>query len=294
MRILRRVSIDQTLSVIDADSSDVLRAWALDAAAFADVLADQDPTWGSESFALAGGHVALCGAGMYVNQAIAVGLDGELSEVDWRTFEERCETVGVVPAFEVSPATATEVRAQLAARGYELDATRAVLLCGSDNVGSLPDPNPAFLIEPANGDLLPLWQTTSAAAWGHETAAARRASDAFARAAAVVDGDNLVVVRDARDGHPVGCASMTVNDRVATLGGMSTLPDERRRGVQAALIVHRLRRAVELGCEIAASSTQPDSDSERNLLRYGFERRFLVETHVRYRTATPTVQPRKV
>ena len=80
---------------------------------------------------------------------------------------------------------------------------------------------------------------------------------------------------------------MTVSGRIATLGGMSTLPGERRRGVEAALIVHRLRKAAELGCEIATSSTEPDSNSERNLVRLGFERRFLVETYVRHRTTTP-------
>ena len=278
--------IDQTLAVIDDISRGVLRAWAQDAAAFADVLADQDPSWGSESFPLAGGRVVLCGAGMYVNRAIAVGFDGALSEGDWRTFEQRCDAVGVVPAFEVSPATAAAVRVQLVARGYEIESSRAALFCGLDVVDSLPAPNPEFVIEPASGDLLPLWQTTSAAGWGHETAAARKASDAFARVAAVVDGDHLVVVRDSRDGRPVGCASMTVNDRIATLGGMSTLPAERRRGVQAALIVHRLRTAAALGCELATSSAEPESNSERNLVRHGFERRFLVETYVRQPTAT--------
>ena len=278
--------IDQTLAVIDDISRGVLRAWAQDAAVFADVLADQDPSWGSESFPLAGGRVVLCGAGMYVNRAIAVGLDGELSEGDWRTFEERCDAVGVVPAFEVSPATAATVRVQLVARGHEIESSRAALFCSLDVVDSLPAPNPEFVIEPASGDLLPLWQTTSAAGWGHETSAARKASDAFARAAAVVDGDNLVVVRDSHDGRPVGCASMTVNDRIATLGGMSTLPAERRRGVQAALIVHRLRTAAARGCELATSSAEPESDSERNLVRHGFERRFLVETYVRQANAT--------
>ena len=278
--------IEQTLAVIDDISRGVLRAWAQDAAAFADVLADQDPSWGSESFPLAGGRVVLCGAGMYVNRAIAVGFDGALSEGDWRTFEERCDAVGVVPAFEASPATAAAVRVQLVARGYEIESSRAALFCSLDVVDSLAAPNPALVIEPASGELLPLWQTTSAAGWGHETAAARKASDAFARAAAVVDGDNLVVVRDSHDGRPVGCASMTVSGPIATLGGMSTLPAERRRGVQAALIVHRLRTAAALGCELATSSAEPESNSERNLVRHGFERRFLVETYVRQATAT--------
>ena len=69
-------AIDQTLLMTGNMSTDVLRTWARDASAFAEVLANQDPSWGSESFSLAGGRAVLCGAGMYVNHAIAAGLDG--------------------------------------------------------------------------------------------------------------------------------------------------------------------------------------------------------------------------
>ena len=261
----------------------VLRTWARDAAAFADVLVEQDPSWGSEHFSLAGGLVVLCGAGMYVNRAMAVGLDGALSEANWRRFEQRCDAVGVRPAFEVSPSTAVHVRTQLSARGYELDGTQSALFYALDNAGSLADPDPMFTIEPANRELLTLWQTTSVAGWSHATPEAVKASDAFARVAAVIDGDRFVVARDKRDGRPVGCASMTVSDGIATLGGMSTVPGERGRGVQAALIVHRLRAAVELDCRIATSTASPDGVSERNLLRHGFEQRFLLDTYVRCR-----------
>ena len=257
----------------------VVRTWADDAARFADVLVDQDPSWKSEHFPLAGGHVVLCGAGMYINQAIGVGVDGALSPAEWMHFEERCEAVGVPPSFELSPATAEAVREQVVGRGYRPDGERSALVRGLDDVESLPDPDPALVIEPADGELLSLWQVTSAAGWGHVAPAALRASDAFARAAAVVDGDRLVLVRDARDGRPVGCASLTVSDGIATLGGMSTMPNERGRGVQSALIVHRLRAARALGCEIVTSTTVPGGVSERNLRRHGFERRFILETH---------------
>ena len=70
--------IDQTLLMTGNMSTACFPgARARDAAAFAEVLANQDPSWGSESFSLAGGRAVLCGAGMYVNHAIAVGLDGE-------------------------------------------------------------------------------------------------------------------------------------------------------------------------------------------------------------------------
>jgi GNAT superfamily N-acetyltransferase len=63
---------------------------------------------------------------------------------------------------------------------------------------------------------------------------------------------------------------------------MSTIPAARRRGVQAALVRHRLARAATLGCELAAATAAVGSASERNLVRLGFEAQFAVETWTRH------------
>jgi GNAT superfamily N-acetyltransferase len=124
-------------------------------------------------------------------------------------------------------------------------------------------------------------EALAACGWGHEGEGARRASDAFARVAAVVDGERLTLVRHAGSGRPLGCASMSIRDGVATLGGMSTLPEARGQGVQTALIRHRLRVAAASGCDLATSVAAPGGISERNLLRHGFERVFTIEHWVR-------------
>jgi GNAT superfamily N-acetyltransferase len=110
------------------------------------------------------------------------------------------------------------------------------------------------------------------------TPAARRASDAFARAAHAVDGDGMVIAFGAHDDAPIGAASMTFRGTVATLGGMSTVPEHRRRGVQAALVDHRLRVAAGRDCTLAAATAASGGDSERNLIRLGFTPRFVIET----------------
>jgi hypothetical protein len=76
----------------------VLRAWAENAAAFAEVLADQDPAWGSVSYELAGGWVVLCGPGMFVNRALGVGIGRPLTDAEFDEFTARCADVGVAPA----------------------------------------------------------------------------------------------------------------------------------------------------------------------------------------------------
>jgi GNAT superfamily N-acetyltransferase len=92
----------------------------------------------------------------------------------------------------------------------------------------------------------------------------------------------MVLAFDPSGERPIGCASSTVRDGIATLGGMSTIPAARRRGVQAALVRHRLARAATLGCELAAATAAVGSASERNLVRLGFEAQFAVETWTRH------------
>ena len=259
----------------------VTHVWSIDAAVFAETLADVDPSWGSETFELGGGRVVLCGPGLYVNRAMAVGEDSPLTSADWERLEQRSEAVGVNAAIEITPATAPAVRETARDRGYTLDSEVSALVRSTD-LSDVPPPDPGLEVVPANRGLLPMWQETAACGWAHATAEARRASDVFARVAALVNGERFTLVRHAGSGRPLGCASLTIRDGVATLGGMSTVPDSRRRGVQTTLIRHRLRVAAASGCDLATSVAAPGGVSERNLLRHGFERTFTIEHWVRH------------
>ncbi len=243
--------------------------WALDAVAFAAVLSQQDPSWGSKAFPLGGGHLVLCGHGLYVNRALAFGIDQPVTADDFAELETRTTQIGLEPAIEVMPTSHDSVGRIAGQRGYRLDNFRTAHVRSLDDhdVGA---PDPSIVIDRADSSLLGTWLETTAVGWGHTTVDARRASDAFSRAAAVIDRQGFLLASDATDGRPLGTASLTIRDGLATLGGMSTLPSERRRGVQQALIRHRLGLARDAGCEVATSSTVPGGGSERNLTRAGF------------------------
>ncbi len=243
--------------------------WALDAVAFAAVLSQQDPSWGSRTFPLGGGHLVLCGCGLYVNRALAFGIDQPVTVDDFAELERQTSQIGLEPTIEVTSMSHDSVGRIAGRRGYRLGNFRTahVRSLGDDDVGA---PDPSIVIERADGSLLGAWLETTATGWGHTTIEARRASDAFSRAAAVIDQQGFVLASDATDGRPLGTASLTIRDGLATLGGMSTRPSERRRGVQQALIRHRLRLAQDAGCDLATSSTVPGGGSERNLTRAGF------------------------
>jgi GNAT superfamily N-acetyltransferase len=72
------------------------------------------------------------------------------------------------------------------------------------------------------------------------------------------------------DGVPVGAGGMETFNQVATLFGVSVNEAHRRKGIQQALIAHRLRRAREGGQTLATIGSLPGSPTERNVRRMGF------------------------
>ena len=73
------------------------------------------------------------------------------------------------------------------------------------------------------------------------------------------------------DGLAAGGATAFVSSsRAAVLAGAGVLPRFRGLGVQRALIAARLQYAKEKGADVAASSTLPNSLSQKNLERFGF------------------------
>jgi hypothetical protein len=73
-----------------------------------------------------------------------------------------------------------------------------------------------------------------------------------------------------RDGVAAGAASMRLAGEIAQFTGASTLPEHRRRGVQAALLATRLADAAASGAQVAVLTTRPGSKSQENAVRQGF------------------------
>lgn len=73
------------------------------------------------------------------------------------------------------------------------------------------------------------------------------------------------------DGQPAGGAAVGIRDGMASFFSTATHPRFRRRGVQAALIRARLAFAQRAGCDLAVVTTSPGSDSQRNVVRHGFD-----------------------
>lgn len=242
------------------------RASAADMAAFARWVSDNEPDRGAATCALAGGVVALTGRGLFVNRAMACGIDTQLTLADLDELETYARSAGVPSTVQVSDFTNPDVVPLLRARGYSADGQMAGVAHDLSNVAAPQDSG--FTVDVVETDAqLAHWQEAAAAGWGHDAPDRRAASDTFAAAAHATQSPGLLLVRDLSDGRVVGCSALSIRDDLAILGGMSTLPSERRRGVQQFSILYRLNMAIDHGCTAAATEADPSGGSLRNLLR---------------------------
>jgi GNAT superfamily N-acetyltransferase len=250
------------------------RVWAADEVTRTEALARLDPACAAETFPFADGWAVLSGPGRYVNRVLAAGLAGPVDPARIDEFQSRAGVVGVPPMFDVSDQCDAEFVAGLDRRGYiETLSVTAVAMRLDDSAAF--EPAPGVVVESVGSDRLAEWQELNAIGWGQVAPEERRVSDLFAAARAAV-GELLLLAADACDGRPLGTASVRLTDGVATMGGMATLPEERRRGAQRALIGARWAAAKAAGCDLLVATARTDGDSLRNLLRLGFE-----PTHVK-------------
>ena len=113
-----------------------------------------------------------------------------------------------------------------------------------------------------------LWSDISARGWSHEHPELRDFLLDLGAVAAAREGGVCFLAE--YEGTPGAAGVLCIHDGVALFGGSATVPELRRRGLQAALLHARMRYAFEHGCDLAMMVAQPGSDSQRNAERKGF------------------------
>ena len=96
--------------------------------------------------------------------------------------------------------------------------------------------------------------------------------------------------------EPAATGALHVHDDLGWLGIGATRPSFRRRGAQNAILAARIRCAAGLGCTLVATETgelvdDRPSNSYRNILRAGFEPRYLRPNYVPRLEARPISHP---
>jgi GNAT superfamily N-acetyltransferase len=113
-----------------------------------------------------------------------------------------------------------------------------------------------------------LWATVSAKGWSHEHPELLDSVLQTAALSAVREQSPCFLAE--LEGQPGAAGSLCIHNGIALFAGAATIPQMRRRGLQAALLQARMRYAFEHGCDLAMMVAEVGSESQRNAERKGF------------------------
>lgn len=219
-----------------------------------------------------GAWLVAMGPGQLVNKVAGLGLSGPVTRATLEQAERIFGEIGVEASLEVWPGADPALHVLLEGRGYRSGARLRVLAAVPAVVtaSSAGEQAPGMELQRVNAALADDYErTVSRGFMDMDEGEPGLAERVFARGAARKPESYAWLARI--DGVPAGGAAMAMTGGVAALFGASTLPRFRGRGVQRALLVQRLRAARDAGSDLAFLKTAPDSGSERNARRAGFE-----------------------
>jgi GNAT superfamily N-acetyltransferase len=123
-------------------------------------------------------------------------------------------------------------------------------------------------VRTVGADEAELWSSISARAWAHE----HPELEEFLRGTSLVfvAREDSPCFLAAIDGVPGAAGALIIHEGVALFGGAATVPELRRRGLQAALMHARMKYAADHGCDLAMMVAEAGSNSQRNAERQGF------------------------
>ena len=231
---------------------------------------------GADWIECGGAYAVFNGIESPVTQTFGLGLFEELTPASLDVIERFFLDRGAPVLHEVSPFAGVAALEMLCARNY-----RPIEL---SNVLCRPVERPTAeeqsgisvrLIAPEDAQL---WSNISARGWSHEHP---ELGDFLPDLGAIsaARGDSLSFLAE-HDGKPGAAGVLCIHDGVALFGGSSTVPELRRRGLQAALLHKRMGYAFDHGCDLAMIVVQPGSDSQRNAERKGFR---IAYTRIKWR-----------
>ncbi len=233
---------------------------------------------------LCGGIMTYNGPDAFENVATGLAMDQEFTADDCERLFAFYAEHGVTPEVEVCPFAHESLIKRLGERGMVIkefsNVLARTLVEGEDPRTMTPNPwDPALEIRPVerdDEDMIRTFAITSTSGFlkpGQE--ATQTMLDWSGRIVAHPRSRAFIAYVD---GEVAGAGSMESAPPVSAVFGMTTLPAFRRRGVQAAMIAHRLSAARADGCEVGIIHSRPGIATERNAARMGFFNAYTLAT----------------
>lgn len=238
-------------------------------AEFVEARAAAFPETHAQWIEVAGTRAMFDGVGSPCTQTFGLGLFDPVTDAVMAQVEEFFRRRGSDVFHEVCPLAERSLVGLLNVRGYQPLELSNVLFRpigpGLQLTSSRDDSVRVRLIEPGEHDL---WARTAAGGWAD---VAPELHDYLVGLGGLIPHRrNTHHFLADKQGEPVAAGAISLFEGVALLAGACTVPRWRRQGAQLALLEHRLRFAVENGCDLAMMVAEPGSASQRNAERQGF------------------------
>jgi GNAT superfamily N-acetyltransferase len=234
---------------------------------FAEARGRLHPQSGATWIECAGAYAVFDGVNSPVTQSFGLGLFEPLSPAALDRIEAFFLDRGAAVVHEVSPLAGIGTLDLLCTRGYRPIELSSVL--------HQPVEQPAtnthsggVTVRVAGVEDAALCTQLNARGWGHEHPELLDFFGVFGPVAFAREHSVNFVAE--LDGQPAAAGGLSLHDGVALFAGATTIPEMRRRGLQAALLEARLRYAFEHGYDLAMMVAEAGSQSQRNAERKGF------------------------
>jgi len=224
------------------------------------------PESGAEWMECGGAYAVYDGVDSPITQTFGLGVFEELTAATLDEIERFFFERGAPANHEVSPLAGVAALRLLCDRGYRPIEISSVMYRPVEEP-AMGDHEHIRVRVTGSGEAQ-LWNEVSTRGWTHEHPEFRDFLLGFGAIAAA--RERTVCFLAEHDGTPGAAGALSIDSGVALFAGAATVPELRRRGLQAALLEERMRYAHEHGCDLAMMVAEAGSESQRNAERKGF------------------------
>jgi GNAT superfamily N-acetyltransferase len=237
--------------------------------AFAEARAHLDPASGAAWIECAGAWAVFDGEDSPVTQSFGLGIFEDPTPAAMEQIERFFLDRGAAVMHEVCPLAGTGTLDLLCARGYRpLEISSVLYQPVAAEAGSSSCDNTGITVRAIAREEAPLWASIHARGWAHDHPEFQEFLENFGAVSAACEQSVCFLAEF--NGEPGAAGVLCLHEGVALFGGAATVPEMRRRGLQAALLQARMRYALEHGCDLAMMVAEAGSQSQRNAERTGF------------------------
>lgn len=235
------------------------------------------PECDSEAVRIGGADVVFDGVDSPTTQTFGLGMNEEATEAVLEKIEAFFSARGSATMQEVCPLAGVGALDLLCARGYRPVEISNVMFREVEGAGRA-ERDRGVRVRVIGSDEAQMWSGLSARAWAHD----HPEVEEFCRQAGAILAarEQSPCFLAELDGVAGATGGLCLCEGVALFAGAATVPEMRRRGLQAALLEARMRYAHEQGCDLAMMVAEAGSESQRNAERKGFR---VAYTRVKWR-----------